>query len=44
MFFFPAIYGFLAFVFIVMMGKLLRQVIMRPENYYQDEEDDRDDA
>jgi hypothetical protein len=38
------IYGFSAFVFIVMMGKLLRQVIMRPENYYQDEEDDRDDA
>ena len=44
MFFFPAVYGFCAFVFIVMMGKLLRQVIMRPENYYQNEEADRDDA
>ncbi len=44
MFFFPAVFGFCAFIFIVMMGKLLRQVIMRPEDYYQDKEADRDDA
>ncbi len=43
-FFFPAIFGFCAFVFIVMMGKLLRQFIMRPENYYQNEGGDSDDA
>ena len=38
-FMFPAIYGFIAFVFIVEVGKLLRRLIMRDEHYYADEED-----
>ena len=33
-FMFPAIFGFLAFLFIVQVGKWLRLMIMRPENYY----------
>jgi hypothetical protein len=44
MFFFPAAFGFCAFIFIVMMGKLLRHFIMRPEDYYQNEEAGRDDT
>ncbi|MCG8621489.1 MAG: hypothetical protein MJE68_05740 [Proteobacteria bacterium] len=31
---FPAIFGFASFVFIVMVGKLLRKVLMRDEAYY----------
>jgi hypothetical protein len=31
---FPAIFGFFAFVFIVQVGKWLRRMIMRPEDYY----------
>ena len=34
-FMFPAIFGFLAFMFIVQVGKWLRQMIMRPEDYYE---------
>ena len=30
---FPAIFGFLAFMFIVQVGKWLRLMIMRPEDY-----------
>ena len=33
-FMFPAIFGFLAFMFIVQVGKWLRLMIMRPEDYY----------
>ncbi len=33
---FPAIYGFVAFLFIVQVGKWLRLVIMRSEEYYDD--------
>jgi hypothetical protein len=33
-FMFPAIFGFFAFVFIVQVGKWLRRMIMRPEDYY----------
>ena len=35
-FMFPAIYGFLAFLFIVQVGKWLRLAIMRREDYYDD--------
>ena len=31
---FPAIYGFLAFLFVVQIGKWLRLLIMRKEDYY----------
>ncbi len=34
---FPAIYGFLAFLFIVQGGIWLRKIAMRPEDYYDDE-------
>ena len=34
-FMFPAIFGFLAFMFIVQIGKWLRLMIMRPEDYYE---------
>ncbi len=34
-FMFPAIFGFLAFMFIVQVGKWLRQMIMRSEDYYE---------
>ena len=34
-FMFPAIFGFLAFMFIVQVGKWLRQMIMRREDYYE---------
>ena len=33
-FMFPALYGFLAFLFIVQIGKWLRPMIMRKEDYY----------
>jgi hypothetical protein len=33
---FPAIYGFLAFLFIVQLGKWLRLIIMRQEDYYDE--------
>ena len=33
-FMFPAIFGFFAFVFIVQVGKWLRWMIMRSEDYY----------
>ena len=33
-FMFPAVYGFLAFLFIVQIGKWLRLMIMRKEDYY----------
>ena len=35
-FMFPAIFGFLAFIFIVQVGKWLRLIIMRPEDYYNE--------
>ena len=35
-FMFPAIFGFFAFVFIVWVGKWLRRMIMRPEDYYEE--------
>ena len=34
-FMFPAIFGFLAFMFIVQVGKWLRLMIMRSEDYYE---------
>ena len=33
---FYAIVGFVAFLLIVLAGKQLRKVLMRPENYYDD--------
>ena len=33
---FPALYGFLAFLFIVQVGKWLRLMIMRSEDYYDE--------
>ena len=39
-FMFPAIFGFLAFIFIVQVGKWLRLMIMRPEDYYERGEPD----
>ena len=33
---FPAIYGFLAFLFIVQVGKWLRLLILRREDYYDE--------
>ena len=39
-FMFPAIFGFLAFMFIVQVGKWLRLMIMRPEDYYEGGESD----
>ena len=33
---FPALFGFLAFLFIVQIGKWLRLMIMRDEDYYDD--------
>ena len=35
-FMFPSIFGFFAFVFIVQVGKWLRKMIMRPEDYYEE--------
>jgi len=31
---FPAIFGFVCFVFIVIIGKQLRKILMRKEDYY----------
>ena len=39
-FMFPAIFGFFAFVFIVQVGKWLRRMIMRPEDYYEERTSD----
>ena len=39
-FMFPAIFGFLAFMFIVQIGKWLRLMIMRPEDYYEGDASD----
>ena len=33
---FPALFGFLAFLFILHVGKWLRAMIMRDEDYYDD--------
>ena len=33
---FPALFGFAAFLFIVQVGKWLRAMIMRDEDYYDD--------
>ena len=35
-FMFPAIFGFFAFVFIVQVGKWLRRMMMRSEDYYEE--------
>jgi len=35
-FMFPAFFGFVAFIFIVQIGKFLRLLIMRKEDYYDD--------
>lgn len=43
-FFFPAIFGFAAFVVVVMVGTLLRRFIMRDEDYYSKREGDNDDT
>ena len=39
-FMFPAIFGFLAFMFVVQVGKWLRLMIMRPEDYYEGDASD----
>ena len=39
-FMFPAVFGFLAFMFIVQVGKWLRLMIMRPEDYYEGDASD----
>ena len=39
-FMFPAIFGFLAFMFIVQVGKWLRLMIMRSEDYYEGDASD----
>ena len=39
-FMFPAIFGFLAFMFIVQVGKWLRLMIMRSEDYYKGDASD----
>ena len=44
MFFFPAIFGFVAFVFVVMFGTFLRRFIMRKEDYYTKREGGDDDT
>lgn len=36
MLFFPAIYGLIAFVVVVMISRLLRPLLMREETYYDD--------
>jgi uncharacterized PurR-regulated membrane protein YhhQ (DUF165 family) len=36
---FYAVYGFLAYAFIVLAAKLLRVFLMRPENYYDRDRD-----
>ena len=44
MFFFPAIFGFIALFFLVMTSTLLRRFIMRDENYYRKREGGHDDT
>ena len=44
MFFFPGIFGFVAFIFVVMAGTLLRRFIMRDEDYYSKREGANDDT
>ena len=39
-FMFPAIFGFLAFMFIVQVGKWLRLMITRREDYYEGDASD----
>ena len=39
-FMFPAFFGFLAFMLIVQVGKWLRLMIMRPEDYYEGDASD----
>jgi len=34
--FFPALYGFAAFIMIVIVGIGLRKIVMRGEDYYDD--------
>ena len=36
-----AVYGFLACVLLVLLGRLLRRLVMRDEDYYQRDPDDR---
>lgn len=43
-FMFPAIFGFIAFIFIVEVGKILRRLIMRDESYYDDAETTGEDG
>lgn len=43
-FMFPAIFGFIAFIFIVEVGKILRRLIMRDESYYDDAENTEEDG
>ena len=43
-FMFPAIFGFIAFIFIVEVGKILRRLIMRDESYYDDTENTGEDG
>ena len=43
-FMFPAIFGFIAFIFIVEVGKILRRLIMRDESYYDDAENTGEDG
>ena len=31
---FPAFFGFVSFIFIVLLGKWLRKILMRKEDYY----------
>ena len=44
LFFFPAIFGFVALIYIVMTSTLLRRFIMRDENYYRKREGGHDDT
>ena len=39
-FMFPAIFGFVAFMFIVQVGTWLRLMIMRPEDHYEGDASD----
>jgi hypothetical protein len=43
-FFFPAIFGFVAFIFVVMIGAFLRRFIMRDEDYYSKREGGNNDT
>lgn len=41
---FQAWFGFVSFVVIVFLGRLLRLLVSRPEDYYERREDDHDDV